>query len=122
MFQLNYFGSMEEIVARIEKWMSTRELTAPALAEKLRMNRSTVVHIMGRRNKPSLQFIVNLAQFDPDLDLRELLTGTPLPSPVHNDPKRINNVKKEQQSNIPSRKELIVLNADGTYKTFVEQQ
>ena len=109
---------MEEIVVRIEKWMSNRELTAPKLAEKLCMNRSTVVHIMARRNKPSLQFIINLAQFDTELDMRGLLTGTPLPSPNNNEIEE----KKHQHPSITPLKELIVLNTDGTYKTFVEQQ
>ena len=113
---------MKEIVARIEKWMSAKELTAPELAQKLQMNRSTVVHILGGRNKPSVQFIVNLAQFDPELDVRELLTGAPPPS-LHNvGAKQIVNDMKHQPSPRLSHKELIVLNADGTYKTFVEQQ
>ena len=107
---------MEDIIVRIEKWMSTRGLTAPKLAEKLSMNRSTVVHILARRNTPSPQFIINLAQFDTELDIRGLLTGTPLPSP--NNTKE----KKHQHPPIALLKELIVLNTDGTYKTFVEQQ
>ena len=109
---------MEDIIVRIEKWMSTRGLTAPKLAEKLSMNRSTVVHILARRNKPSLQFIINLAQFDTELDIRGLLTGTPLPSPNNTNTKE----NKHQHPPIALLKELIVLNTDGTYKTFVEQQ
>lgn len=114
---------MKEIVARIEKWMSAKELTAPELAQKLQMNRSTVVHILGGRNKPSVQFIVNLAQFDPELDVRELLTGAPPPSLNNVEAKQIvNDMKHQPSSRLSSHKELIVLNADGTYKTFVEQQ
>ena len=113
---------MKEIVARIEKWMSAQELTAPELAQKLKMNRSTVVHILGGRNKPSVQFIVNLAQFDPKLDVRELLTGAPSASHNNDEAKQIINDMEHQQSPRLSNKELIVLNADGTYKTFVEQQ
>ena len=122
MFQLNYFSNMKEIVARIEKWMSAQELTAPELAQKLQMNRSTVVHILGGRNKPSVQFIVNLAQFDPKLDVRELLTGAPSASYINDEANQIINDMEHQQSPRLSNKELIVLNADGTYKTFVEQQ
>ncbi len=113
---------MKEIVVRIEKWMSAQELSAPELAQKLQMNRSTVVHILGGRNKPSVQFIVNLAQFDPKLDVRELLTGAPSASQNNDEAKQIINDMEHQQSPRLSNKELIVLNADGTYKTFVEQQ
>ena len=115
---------MEEIVTKIEKWMSIRGLNAPELAEKLNMNRSTVVHIIGRRNKPSLQFIINLAQFDSELDLRQLLTDE---SSLSNDQIKVNKAKENHsamvrnQPSASSSKELIVLNTDGTYKTFVEQ-
>ena len=101
---------MKEIVARIEKWMSSQELTAAELAQKLQMNRSTVVHILGGRNKPSVQFIVNLAQFDPKLDVRELLTGATSASQNNDEAKQIINYMEHQQSPRLSNKELIVLN------------
>ena len=89
------------------------------------MNRSTVVHILGGRNKPSLQFIMNLAAFDSELDLRFLLTGTSSPPPTPNNAntaeeptvqviEKIKTVSNEKNT-------MIVLNTDGTYKSFVEQ-
>ena len=71
---------MDEVVARIEQWMQQKGMAAPDLAKALDMNRSTVVHIMNGRNKPSLQFIINLANHDPEIDLRFLLTGRRSPT------------------------------------------
>ncbi|REJ61868.1 MAG: XRE family transcriptional regulator [Bacteroidetes bacterium] len=116
---------MQEVVNRIEAWMKVKGLSAPELAKELGMNRSTVVHILGGRNKPSLQFIMNLAAFDPELDLRFLLTGVALPTPT---PQNSNTSSKpevkviEKIKTVTSGKNtMIVLNTDGTYKSFVEQ-
>lgn len=116
---------MQEVVDRIESWMKEKNLSAPELAKELGMNRSTVVHILGGRNKPSLQFIMNLAAFDSDLDLRLLLTGASSPTPTFKSP--YNAAKPEVKviekiKTVASGKNtMIVLNTDGTYKSFVEQ-
>ena len=123
---MNYFSLMEDVVARIEQWMQQKGMTAPDLAKALDMNRSTVVHIMNGRNKPSLQFIVNLASYDSDLDLRLLLTGHPYSTPptIQNAPEvkvETKIVEKIKEVNT-GKNTMIVLNSDGTYKSFVEQQ
>lgn len=117
---------MEEVVARIEQWMQQKGMTAPDLAKALDMNRSTVVHIINGRNKPSLQFIVNLANYDSEMDLRLLLTGLPSSTPL---PKELAPEVKVETKIVEKIKEvrtgkntMIVLNSDGTYKSFVEQQ
>lgn len=116
---------MEEVIRRIEHWMKEKGLSAPELARELGMNRSTVVHILGGRNKPSVQFIVNLAEYDSKLDLRLLLTGTPSSTPSQNaleshhipEVKVVEKIKTITKENIT----MVVLDPDGTYKTFVEQ-
>lgn len=115
---------MQEVVDRIDSWMKEKGLSAPELAKELGMNRSTVVHILGGRNKPSLQFVINLAAFDSELDLRFLLMGTSSPTPIPNNPnttqpkvKVIEKIKTVSKG----KNTMIVLNADGTYKSFVEQ-
>lgn len=116
---------MEEVIRRIEHWMKEKGLSAPELARELGMNRSTVVHILGGRNKPSLQFIVNLAEYDAKLDLRLLLTGTPSSTPSQNalESHHIPEVKVVEKIKTITKEKvtMVVLDADGTYKTFVEQ-
>ena len=117
---------MEDVVARIEQWMRQRGMTAPELAKTLDMNRSTVVHIINGRNKPSLQFIINLAAYDPEIDLRFLLTGqhspTPLESKMANEVKVETKIVERIKEVNTGKNTMIVLHSDGTYKSFVEQQ
>ena len=117
---------MEDVVARIEQWMRQKGMTAPELAKALDMNRSTVVHIINGRNKPSLQFIINLAAYDLEIDLRFLLTGQHSPTPLES---RMANAVKVETKIVERIKEvntgkntMVVLHSDGTYKSFVEQQ
>ena len=116
---------MQEVVDRIESWMKEKNLSAPELAKELGMNRSTVVHILNGRNKPSLQFIINLAAFDSDLDLRLLWTGASSPTPTPKSPytsaKPEVKVIEKIKTVTSGKNTMIVLNTDGTYKSFVEQ-
>lgn len=117
---------MEDVVARIEQWMQQKGMTAPELAKALDMNRSTVVHIINGRNKPSLQFVINLADYDSELDLRFLLTGRRSPTPSEPNPAKEVKVETKIVERIKEvntgKNTMIVLNSDGTYKSFVEQQ
>ena len=74
---------MQEVVDRIESWMKEKNLSAPELAKELGMNRSTVVHILGGRNKPSLQFIMNLAAFDSESGPAPIIDWVNLHLPQH---------------------------------------
>ena len=116
---------MQEVVNRIEAWMKIKGLSAPELAKELGMNRSTVVHILGGRNKPSLQFIMNLAAFDSELDLRFLLTGASSPTPTAQNSNTSTKPEVKVIGKIKTistgKNTMIVLNTDGTYKSFVEQ-
>ena len=116
---------MQEVVDRIDSWMKEKGLSAPELAKELGMNRSTVVHILGGRNKPSLQFVINLAAFDSELDLRFLLMGTSSPTPTlqnsNTSAKPEVKVIEKIKTISKGKNTMIVLNTDGTYKSFVEQ-
>ena len=66
---------MEEIVQRLKAYMELEGHTSSSMANALKMNRSTLVHILNGRNKPKLQLIQKLCAFDDKLDLRYILTG-----------------------------------------------
>ena len=52
-------------ISRLEKLMETNQLSAAAFAEKIGVQRSSVSHILSKRNKPSLEFILKIhAVFD----------------------------------------------------------
>jgi len=124
---------MEEIVSRIEAWLKAKNMTPSELAKELQMNRSSVVHMMSGRNKPSLQFIINIALYDPELNLRFLLTGasqepttkevttleikevaTALPQPI-------TPTEPKTKAKEIVRERLIVLKNDGTYDSFTKE-
>ena len=125
---------MEEIVTRIERWRQKSGMTPAELAKALDMNRSSVVHMLNGRNKPSLQFVLNIAQYDQELDLRELLTGTmsktessdALPLEVNevapSPPQPSEMVRTKEVAGEVVKERLIVLKIDGTFDSFTKEE
>lgn len=131
---------MKDVVARIASYMEMKGYTSSSFADALGMNRPTVLHILNGRNKPNLNLIISLAQLDPALDLRLLLTGTPSDVPTdgsaatnpqelpfdepYNSPTpvvetEIKNSENQSDKNETSEREYIyVLKPDGTYATY----
>ena len=67
--------NIEAFLKRLEKLMESHQLNAAAFAEKIGVQRSSVSHILSRRNKPSLDFILKIqAQFE-EADFDWLLLG-----------------------------------------------
>ena len=124
---------MEEIVTRIENWLQKRGMTPAELAKELGMNRSSVVHMLSGRNKPSLQFILNIARYDEQLDIRELLTGssnqTSTKEDKHVSIKEIDTTPPQHSTVIETKEvvreivkeRLIVLKNDGTFDSFTKE-
>ena len=80
MLNIDYF------ISRLEELMDNHQLSAAAFAEKIGVQRSSVSHILSKRNKPSLEFILKInAAFD-SIGLDWLLleapktSNTPLPT------------------------------------------
>ena len=124
---------MEEIVTRIENWLQKRGMTPAELAKELGMNRSSVVHMLSGRNKPSLQFILNIARYDEQLDIRELLTGSSNQTSTKEDkhvsikeidttpPQRSTVVETKEVVREIVKERLIVLKNDGTFDSFTKE-
>tara|TARA_B100000963_G_C22596433_1_gene658063 strand:- start:259 stop:603 length:345 start_codon:yes stop_codon:yes gene_type:complete len=51
----------EIIVSKIKKLMDDNNLTASSFAKKIKSKRANVSHILSGRNKPSLNFLVKIA-------------------------------------------------------------
>lgn len=119
---------MDDVINRIKIWANVKGLSPADLAKNLQMNRSSVLHMMSGRNKPSLQFIVNIAQYDKDLDLRSLLTGfspprvleelTQTPTPITVSDTAIPDVKET----LDASARMIVLKKDGTYESYLKEE
>lgn len=118
---------MGEVIDRIKMWASAKGLSPADLAKDLQMNRSSVLHMMSGRNKPSLQFIVNIAQYDKDLDLRSLLTGTSHPMVLEGLTKQpttvqVSDVSIDVKETVDSSTRMIVLKKDGTYESYLKEE
>lgn len=61
---------------RLNEIMTYYGLSASAFAELIRVQRSSISHVLSGRNKPSLDFILKLNKAFPDINLYWLLNNT----------------------------------------------
>tara|TARA_B100000989_G_scaffold213291_1_gene162081 strand:+ start:102 stop:452 length:351 start_codon:yes stop_codon:yes gene_type:complete len=66
---------MKSFVERLKKILKDNNLTASQFAKKINVQRSSVSHILGMRNKPSLDFIVKISNNFKDISLDWLING-----------------------------------------------
>ena len=67
--------NIDEFLIRLEELMKNHNLNAAAFAEKIDVQRSSVSHILSRRNKPSLEFIFKIQSQFEEVDFDWLLLG-----------------------------------------------
>ena len=65
----------ESFLKRLEVIMLNNQLSAAAFAERIGVQRSSVSHILSRRNKPSLDFMLKIHEHFREVDLDWLLLG-----------------------------------------------
>jgi len=65
----------DAFLRRLEQLMENHQLNAAAFAEKIGVQRSSVSHILSRRNKPSLEFILKVQAEFTEADFDWLLLG-----------------------------------------------
>ena len=70
-------------LSRLEEIMETHQLNAAGFAERIGVQRSSVSHILSKRNKPSLDFILKIKSAFSDVSFNWLLLDheniTPIP-------------------------------------------
>ena len=74
----------ERFLERLEFLMENNQLNATAFAEKIGVQRSSVSHILSKRNKPSLEFMLKIYEHFEEVNLEWLILGNqniPLPTP-----------------------------------------
>ena len=67
--------NVEEFGKRLKLVMDYYELSAALLAEKMKVQRSSISHILSGRNKPSLEFVLKILKSFPDVEFYWLLNG-----------------------------------------------
>jgi len=99
---------MESFVERLQKILTDNNLSASQFAKKINVQRSSVSHILSKRNKPSLDFIIKIYKNFKNISLDWLINGAekevksnnPPPSLDHANKKNYNNDVKTQHKNI----------------------
>ena len=123
----------EKFAERLKIVMDYYNLSAALFAEKIEVQRSSISHILSKRNKPSLEFVLKVLNVFPEVELFWLLNGvgqfpkkieksTPTPStPISDKNNELNaqlgnmNVLKGN-SDIIDR--IVVFYSDGTFKNY----
>lgn len=66
---------LEDFIKRLEQLFDYYGLSASSFADKIQVQRSTISHLLAGRNKPSLDFILKVVEYFPEVDVLWLLNG-----------------------------------------------
>lgn len=64
-----------DFIKRLEQVSEYYGLSAAAFADKIGVQRSSISHLLSRRNKPSLEFVLKVVKSFPEVNLYWLLNG-----------------------------------------------
>ena len=65
----------ESFLDRLQNLMDNNQLNATAFAQKIGVQRSSVSHILSKRNKPSLEFMLKVYEHFDEVNLDWLILG-----------------------------------------------
>ncbi len=109
---------------RLETILRHYDLSATAFAEEIGVQRSSISHLLGGRNKPSLDFVLKVVQRFPEVNLYWLLNGkgsfpskeraTPPSPPSQPLPGR--NVVAKPQREV---EKIVVFYSDGSFREYL---
>lgn len=126
----------ERFLERLEFLMENNQLNATAFAEKIGVQRSSVSHILSKRNKPSLEFMLKIYEHFEEVNLEWLILGNqniPLPPPPKdtNETLEMDLIQEDQKKEIVQNvqafdgvqkneevSQLIQLYKDGSFRTY----
>lgn len=117
---------------RLEQFLAAENISKAQFADKIRVARAAVSHIIAGRNNPGYEFIVNTMSEYPQLNIEWLLTGEGKMYKTADDEHTGDNftltsnsdnttyrgVPPRVTANSPKIKKIFVLYEDGTYGEF----
>ncbi len=116
--------NIDEFINRINELMEEYQLNASSLADKIGVQRSSVSHILSKRNKPSLDFILKIERNFDKIGLNWLLFGKTSSEEIkENDDKILNSTHLNEEINpIDVKKnkikKIIHLYEDGSFNVY----
>tara|TARA_Y100001970_G_scaffold293090_1_gene437676 strand:+ start:5956 stop:6324 length:369 start_codon:yes stop_codon:yes gene_type:complete len=116
--------NVDEFISRINELMEEYQLNASSLADKIGVQRSSLSHILSKRNKPSLDFILKIERNFEKIDLNWLLFGKSSFEDIKvKNEKNLNStdltLKKDSHDfKVSKIKEIIHLYEDGSFNVY----
>ncbi|QXP58962.1 helix-turn-helix domain-containing protein [Olleya sp. HaHaR_3_96] len=96
-----------EFSKRLQTIIDYYSESASSFAEKIGVQRSSISHILSGRNKPSLEFVMKVLSFFPEVELYWLMNGKgEFPKiEIQNDVKQVAPISKNEDQNLFSNSE-----------------
>ncbi|MCB0399857.1 MAG: helix-turn-helix transcriptional regulator [Winogradskyella sp.] len=114
-----------EFAARLQKVIDFYDETASSFAEKIGVQRSSISHILSGRNKPSLDFVMKVLHFYPEVELYWLLNGKGnFPSTEKTTSNTPNTeldleIKNKSEDQSPEIEKIVIFYKNGTFKSYI---
>ncbi len=120
----------DKIIDRIKEVMDMKQLTSTFFADKIKVNRASISHILSGRNRPSLDIIIKILDTFPDLDsdwlLRDKKSISPPPPIVQQEKNDLFSQSKniitetlvQKDKKNKEIEKITVFFTDGTFKDF----
>ena len=123
-----------DFVYRVNKIMSYYQLSSSSFADRIKVQRSSISHLLSGRNKPSLDFVLKVVKEFDTVDLYWLLNGKGtfptkiLTSPIsesskNKDPNQANETVTEKRTSPSSTKKIekvLLFYTDGTFQEYIQ--
>ena len=114
-----------EFNKRLKKILEYYDLSASAFAEIIKVQRSSISHILSGRNNPSLEFITKVLTAFPDIDLTWILSGVgEFPKKTTSPPSKPEAfIPVEPISSIPKQEDaierIVIFYRNGSFKDYL---
>jgi transcriptional regulator with XRE-family HTH domain len=116
----------DDFAKRLQKVIDYYSESASSFSEKIGVQRSSISHILSGRNKPSLDFVLKILSFYPEVELYWLLNGKG-EFPFHPDQISPTPEKKQERTSLPeidtsdkSIDKIVIFYKNGTFEDFVK--
>ena len=115
----------KDFTKRLQQIIDFYSLSASSFADKIGVQRSSISHILSGRNNPSLDFVMKVLSYFPEVDLYWLLNGKGIFPKEINATTQKDDLAKQKTMYLDSLDtkssdidRIVVFFKDGTYKNY----
>ena len=130
-----------DFIERLEYLLDYYQISASHFADKIGVQRSSISHLLSARNKPSLEFVLKVVKYFPEVNLYWLLNGkgsfpseAHTPSPATTQPVRSASIESSEtiedmtasslahaSSSGKHIDRIVIFYSDGSFKAYSEK-